>query len=187
MTDSNPLDGIPSITEQKPKYNQPAHMSYWDCGRIAVGIVEAIKPFLRDDIEEIATTLMERHAIGVMNMQHQRHREHQDRRKPEGYMAQRRFTGDQPAPDPTIPPGGPLNDVRVELNGVKGAVGEVLQLARGSFEQNAMVSNRLDSIELTLKTEFERIHQQLAYIHHNNGWLESEPEAEEEEAPDPDD
>ena len=146
-----------------------------------------MKPFLRDDIAEIATTAMERHAIGVMNMQHQRHREYQDRRKTEGYMAQRRFTGDQPAPDPTIPPGVSLNDVRVELNGVKGAVGEVLQLARGSFEQNAMVSNRLDSIELTLKTEFERIHQQLAYIHHNNGWLESEPEAEEEEAPDPDD
>ena len=53
MTDSNPLDGIPSITEQKPKYNQPAHMSSWDCRRIAVGIVEAISPFLRDTIEEI--------------------------------------------------------------------------------------------------------------------------------------
>ena len=186
MTDSNPLDGMPSITEQKPKYNQPAHMSYWDCGRIAVGIVEAMKPFLRDDIAEIATTAMERHAIGVMNMQHQRHREYQDRRKPEGYMAQRRFTGDQPAPDPTIPPGGPLNDVRVELNGVKGAVGEVLQLARGSFEQDAMVSTRLDSIELTLKTEFERTHQQLAFAHGCDAWLKDE-EAEEEEVEIPDD
>ena len=101
-------------------------------------------------------------------------------------MAQRRLTGDQPAPDPTIPPGGPLNDVRVELNGVKGTVDEVLQLARGSFEHDAMVSTRLDSIELTLKRECERLHQQLAYIHQNNAWLElSEPEEEEEvEAPD---
>ena len=173
MTDSNPLDGIPSITEQKPKYNQPAHMSYWDCGRIAVGIVEAISPFLRDTIEEIATTVMERHAIGVMNMQHQRHREYQDRRKPEGYMAQRRLTGDQPAPDPTIPPGGAVNDLRVELNEVKGALNQVLK--------------KLDALD----KRHDRSDQQLAYLNRTNVWMESEPEpepeAEEEEVEAPDD
>ena len=169
MTDSNPLDGIPSITEQKPKYNQPAHMSSWDCGRIAVGIVEAIKPFLRDDIEEIATTVMERHAIGVMNMQHQRQREYQDRRKPEGYMAQRRLTGDQPAPDPTIPPGGAVNDQRVQLSGLVGAVNQVIK--------------RMDALD----KRFDRIDEQLAYLNRTNVWMESEPEAEEEKVEAPDD
>ena len=50
-----------------------------------------------------------------------------------------------------------------------------------------MVSSRLDSIELTLKTEFERIHQQLAYAHGCDAWLKDDEPEEEEEAPDPDD
>ena len=69
---------------------------------------------------------------------------------------------------------------------MKGAVGEVLQLARGSFEQDATESTRLDSIELTLKTEFERTHQQLAFAHGCDAWLKDD-EAEEEEVEIPDD
>ena len=50
-----------------------------------------------------------------------------------------------------------------------------------------MVSTRLDSIELTLKTEFERTHQQLAFAHGSDLWLKDDEAEEEEEVPDPDD
>ena len=51
-----------------------------------------------------------------------------------------------------------------------------------------MVSTRLDSIELTLKAEFERINQQFAYAHRCDAWLkDDEPEEEEEEVEVPDD
>ena len=162
--------------------------SFWDLAAFTERIMQMLEPRIEESFERLVQGSLDRQSIAWTNMQVLKHHEYRDQRERREHRDQRRFIGDKPAPDSTIPLGGALNDVRVELNGVKGAVGEVLQLARGSFEQDATVSTRLDSIELTLKTEFERIHQQLAYIHHNNGWLElSEPEEEEVEVPDPDD
>ena len=161
----------------------PINLTRFDRMSIAMAIMEDLKPEILEFLQQFGKDFLDHVAVGYHNTQAQKWREDRQRRE---HLEQRRFISDQAVPDPYMPPGGALNDVRVELNGVKGAVGEVLQLARGSFEQDAMVSTRLDSIELTLKTEFERTHQQLAFAHGCDAWLKDD-EAEEEEVEIPDD
>ena len=160
--------------------------SWLDVAAFTERVMASLEPMIEEAFNRHGQESLDRQSISWMNLQVQKQREYREQRDRRAHREQPRFVGNQDAPDPYMPPGGALNDVRVELNGVKGAVGEVLQLARGSFEHDAMVSTRLDSIELTLKRECERLHQQLAYIHQNNAWLElSEPEEEEEvEVPD---
>ena len=164
----------------------PKNLSRFDRMSIAMAIMEDLKPEMLEFLQHFGKDFLDHVAVGYHNTQAQKWREYREDRQRREHREQRRFISNQAVPDPYIPPGGALNDVRVELNGVKGAVGEVLQLARGSFEQDAMVSTRLDSIELTLKTEFERTHQQLAFAHGCDAWLKDE-EAEEEEVEIPDD
>ena len=164
----------------------PKNLTRFDRMSIAMAIMEDLKPEMLEFLQQFGKDFLDHVAVGYHNTQAQKWREHREDRQRREHREQRRFISDQGVPDPYMPPGGALNDVRVELNGVKGAVGEVLQLARGSFEQDAMVSTRLDSIELTLKTEFERTHQQLAFAHGCDAWLKDD-EAEEEEVEIPDD
>ena len=59
-----------------------------------------------------------------------------------------------------------MNDIRVELNEMKGAFYQAIK--------------KLEAID----KRHDRIDQQLAYLHHKNDWLEYEPEEEEVEDPD---
>ena len=77
-------------------------------------------------VEGLSKDLLDRVAIGYFNTQAQKWREHERRERRE-HRDLRRFIGDRPAPDPTIPPGGAVNDLRVELNEVKGALNQVLK------------------------------------------------------------
>ena len=87
-------------------------------------------------------------------------------------MAQRRLTGDQPAPDPTIPPGGAVNDLILKVNALVGGVDGVAKQLCDLREQLETLSDRVDA--------------QFAYAHRSDAWLKDD-EAEEEEVEAPDD
>ena len=147
----------------------PKNLSRFDRMSIAMGISEELKPDVQEWLEGLSKDLLDRVAIGYFNTQAQKYREHREDRQRREHRDQRRFIGNQAVPDPTIPPGGALNDVRVELNEVKVALNQVLK--------------KLDALD----KRHDRFDEQLAYLNRTNVWLESEPEAEEEEVPDPDD
>ena len=67
-----------------------------------------------------------------------------------------------------MPPGGAVNDLRVELNEVKVALNQVLK--------------KLDAFD----KRHDRFDEQLAYANATDAWLK-DIEAEEDEVPDPDD
>ena len=147
----------------------PKNLSRFDRMSIAMAISEELKPDVQEWLEGLSKDLLDRVAIGYFNTQAQKWREHNERRERCEHRDLRRFIGDQPAPDPTIPPGGAVNDLRVELNEVKGALNQVLK--------------KLDALD----KRHDRSDQQLAYLNRTNVWMESEPEAEEEEGEAPDD
>ena len=141
--------------------------TWLDVAAFTQRVMDYLEPMIEESFERLVQGSLDRQSIAWANLQVQKHREHRERRE---HRDLRRFIGNQDAPDPTIPPGGAVNDLRVELNEVKGALNQVLK--------------KLDALD----KRHDRSDEQLAYIHHNNAWLElSEPEAEEEEVEAPDD
>ena len=138
--------------------------TWLDVAAFTQRVMDYLEPMIEESFERLVQGSLDRQSITWANLQVQKHREHRERRE---HRDLRRFIGDQPAPDPTIPPGGAVNDLRVELNEVKGALNQVLK--------------KLDALD----KRHDRSDQQLAYLNRTNVWMESEPE--EEEAPDPDD
>ena len=143
--------------------------SFWDVAAFCTRVMDYLEPMIEEAFERLIQGSLDRQSVAWTNMQVQKHREYRDQRERREHREQRRFTSDQPVHDPTIPPGGALNDVRVELNEVKVALNQVLK--------------KLDALD----KRHDRSDEQLAYLNRTNVWLESDPEAEEEEVPDPDD
>ena len=144
--------------------------SFWDLAAFTERIMQMLEPRIEESFERLVQGSLDRQSIAWTNMQVLKHHEYRDQRERREHRQQRRFVGNQDVPDPTIPPGGAVNDLRVELNEVKVALNQVLK--------------KLDALD----KRHDRSDEQLAYIHHNNAWLElSEPEAEEEEVEAPDD
>ena len=70
---------------------------------------------------------------------------------------------DQSEPDPTIPPWGAVNDLRVELNEVKGALDLLAQQLRESDER--------------AEARDERVSNQVAYLIGGNPWKQPPKES----------
>ena len=140
--------------------------TWLDVAAFTQRVMDYLEPMIEESFERLVQGSLDRQSIAWANLQVQKHREHRERRE---HRDLRRFIGNQDAPDPTIPPGGAVNDLRVELNEVKGALNQVLK--------------KLDAFD----KRHDRIDEQLAYLNRTNVWMESEPEAEEEEVEAPDD
>ena len=140
--------------------------SFWDLAAFTERIMQMLEPRIEESFERLVQGSLDRQSIAWTNMQVLKHHEYRDQRERREHRQQRRFVSNQDVPDPTIPPGGAVNDLRVELNEVKVAINQVLK--------------KLDALD----KRHDRSDQQLAYLNRTNVWMESEPE---EEAPDPDD
>ena len=131
--------------------------------------MDSLEPMIEEAFERLVQGTLDRQSVAWTNMQVLKHREYREQHQRREHQVQRRFISDQPGPDPTIPPGGAVNDLRVEINEMKGALYQAIK--------------KLEAID----KRHDRLDEQLAYLHHNNGWLEYEPEEEEEEVRNPDD
>ena len=147
----------------------PKNLSRFDRMSIAMAIMEDLKPEMLEFLQQFGKDFLDHVAVGYHNTQAQKWREAREERQRREHREQRRFISDQAASDPYMPPGGGVNDLRVELNEVKVALNQVLK--------------RMDALD----KRFDRVDEQLAYSNRTNVWLESEPEAEEEEVDIPDD
>ena len=134
--------------------------SFWDLAAFTERIMQMLEPRIEESFERLVQGSLDRQSIAWANLQVQKHNERRERRE---HRDLRRLIGNQDAPDPTIPPGGAVNDQRVQLSGLVGAVNQVIK--------------RMDALD----KRFDRIDEQLAYLNRTNVWMESEPEAEEEE------
>ena len=143
--------------------------SWWDLAAFTERIMQMLEPRIEESFERLAQGTLDRQSIAWTNMQVLKHHEYRDQRERREHRQQRRFVSNQDVPDPTIPPGGAVNDQRIQLSGLVGAVNQVIK--------------RMDALD----KRFDRIDEQLAYLNRTNVWLESEPEAEEEEGAAPDD
>ena len=145
--------------------------SWLDVAAFTERVMASLEPMIEEAFNRHGQESLDRQSISWMNLQVQKQREYREQRDRRAHREQPRFVGNQDAPDPYMPPGGAVNDLRVELNEVKVALNQVLK--------------KLDALD----KRHDRSDEQLAYMHHNNAWLElSEPEEEEEvEVPDPDD
>ena len=132
--------------------------------------MDYLEPMIEEAFERLIQGSLDRQSVAWTNMQVQKHREYRDQRERREHRQQRRFVSNQDVPDPTIPPGGAVNDQRIQLSGLVGAVNEVIK--------------RMEALD----KRFDRIDEQIAYLNRTNVWLESEADEEEaEEVPDPDD
>ena len=147
----------------------PNNLSRFDRMSISMAIMEDLKPEMLEFLQQFGKDFLDHVAVGYHNTQAQKWREAREERQRREHREQRRFISDQAVSDPYMPPGGGVNDLRVELNEVKVALNQVLK--------------RMDALD----KRFDRVDEQLAYSNRTNVWLESEPEAEEEEVDIPDD
>ena len=144
--------------------------SWWDLAAFTERIMQMLEPRIEESFERLAQGTLDRQSIAWTNMQVLKHHEYRDQRERREHRQQRRFVSNQDVPDPTIPPGGAVNDQRIQLSGLVGAVNEVIK--------------RMEALD----KRFDRIDEQIAYLNRTNVWLESEVDEEEaEEVPDPDD
>ena len=145
--------------------------SFRDLAAFTERIMQMLEPRIQDMAETITQGTLDRQSIAWTNAQVAKNREYREHRERRAHRDQPRFVGNQDVPDPTIPPGGGVNDLRVELNEVKVALNQVLK--------------KLDAFD----KRHDRFDEQLAYANATNQWLkDDEAEAEEEiEVPDPDD
>ena len=143
--------------------------SFWDLAAFIERIMQMLEPRIQDMAETITQGTLDRQSIAWTNMQVLKHHEYRDQRERREHRQQRRFVSNQDVPDPTIPPGGAVNDLRVELNEVKVALNQVLK--------------KLDAFD----KRHDRIDEQLAYVHRSSAWSKDDEAEEEIEVPDPDD
>ena len=131
----------------------PKKLSRFDRMSIAMGISEELKPEVHEWFQGFCKDFLDRVAIGYFNTQAQKHREYRERRE---HRQQPRFMSDQSEHDPTIPPWGAVNDLRIELNEVKGAL-------------DLLAKQQRESDELA-EARDERISNQVAYLIGGNPW-----------------
>lgn len=144
------------------------NLTRFDRMSIAMAISEDLKPEILECLQHFGKDFLDHVAVGYHNSQAQKLREYREDRQRREHRDQRRFISNQDVPDPTIPPGGAVNDLRVELNEVKVALNQVLK--------------KLDAFD----KRHDRFDEQLAYAHRSSAWL-TDDETEEEEVEIPDD
>ena len=137
--------------------------SWWDLAAFTERIMQMLEPMLQEMVERIVQGTLDRQSIAWSTQQVQRHREYRDQRERRKQQDQPRFISDQPAPDPTIPPGGSANDVLIKLNELVGAISLVAQ-------QQQNFDKRSEEQFEELKIQLERISNQVAYLHGGNAW-----------------
>ena len=148
---------------------QPSGKGSWlDVAAFTERVMGYLEPMIEEAFNRHGQESLDRQSISWMNLQVQKHREYRDQRDRRAHREQPRFVGNQDAPDPYMPPGGAVNDLRVELNEVKVALNQVLK--------------KLDAFD----KRHDRFDEQLAYANATDAWLK-DIEAEEDEVPDPDD
>jgi len=115
--------------------------------------MDYLEPMIEESFDRLAQGTLDRQSIVWTNMQVQKHREHRERRE---HRDQRRFISDQPVPEPTIPPGGAVNDLLIKVNELVGAVDLLAKQQRESDER--------------AEVRDERISNQLAYVIGGSAW-----------------
>ena len=134
----------------------PKNLSRFDRMAIAMAIMEDLKPEMLEFLQQFGKDLLDHVAVGYHNTQAQKWREAREERQRREHREQRRFISDQPVADPTIPPGGALNDLRIELNEVKGALD--------------LLAKQLRESDQRAEARDERISNQLAYVIGGPAW-----------------
>ena len=115
--------------------------------------MDYLEPMIEEALERLVQGSLDRQSVAWTNMQVQKHRDQRERRE---RREQRRFINDQSEPDPTIPPWGAVNDLRIELNEVKGALDLLAKQLRESDER--------------AEARDERLGNQVAYLIGGNAW-----------------
>ena len=115
--------------------------------------MDYLEPMIEEALERLVQGSLDRQSVAWTNMQVQKHRDQRERRE---RREQRRFINDQSEPDPTIPPWGAVNDLRIELNEVKGALDLLAKQLRESDER--------------AEARDERLSNQVAYLIGGNAW-----------------
>ena len=115
--------------------------SWLDVAAFTSRVMGSLEPMIQDMVETIVQGTLDRQSVAWTNMQIQKHREYREQRERREHRDQRRFTSDQPVPDPTIPPGGALHDLLLKVNALVGAVDRVAKQQRDLREQ---VENQSD-------------------------------------------
>ena len=127
--------------------------SFWDVAAFCTRVMDYLEPMIEESFDRLTQGTLDRQSIAWTNMQVQKHREHRERRE---HREQRRFVSDQPVPDPTIPPGGAVNDLLIKVNELVGAVDLLAKQQRESDER--------------AEVRDERISNQLAYVIGGPAW-----------------
>ena len=140
--------------------------SWLDVAASTTRVMDSLEPMIEEAFERLVQGTLDRQSVAWTNMQVLIHRDYLEQHQRREHQVQRRFISDQPGPDPTIPSGGAVNDLRVGLNEMNGALYQAIK--------------KLEAID----KRHDRIDQQFAYLHHKNAWLEYEPDEEEVEDPD---
>ena len=130
--------------------------SFWDLAAFTERIMQMLEPMLQEMVETIVQGTLDRQAIAWSTQQVQRHREYRDQRERRKHRDQPRFISDQPVADPTIPPGGAVNDLLIKVNELVGAVDLLAKQQRESDER--------------AEVRDERISNQLAYVIGGSAW-----------------
>ena len=144
----------------------PKKLSRLDCMSIAMGISEELKPEVHEWFQGFCKDFLDRVAISYFNTQAQKQREYREQREhreQRKHRDQPRFISDQPVADPTIPTGGGVNDLRIELNEVKGAFDLLAKQLRESDER--------------AEARDERLSNQMADLIGGNAWEQTPKES----------
>ena len=136
---------------------QPSGKGSWlDVAAFTERVMGYLEPMIEEAFNRHGQESLDRQSIGWMNLQVLKHREYRDQRERRERPEQRRFINDQSEPDPTIPPWGAVNDLRIELNEVKGALDLLAKQLRESDER--------------AEARDERLSNQVAYLIGGNAW-----------------
>ena len=98
----------------------PKNLSRFDRMSIAMAIMEDLKPEMLEFLQQFGKDFLDHVAVGYHNTQAQRLREHREDRQRREHREQRRFVGNQDAPDPYMPPGGAEPDLPLKVNALVG-------------------------------------------------------------------
>ena len=115
--------------------------------------MDYLEPMIEEALERLVQGSLDRQSVAWTNMQVQKHRDQRERRE---HREQRRFISNQPVPDPTIPPGGAVNDLLIKVNELVGAVDLLAKQQRES--------------DVRAEVRDERISNQVAYLIGGNAW-----------------
>ena len=148
----------------------PKNLSRFDRMSIAMAIMEDLKPEMLEFLQQFGKDFLDHVAVGYHNTQAQKWREYREDRQRREHREQRRFVGNQDAPDPYMPPSGAQPDLLLKVNALVGGVDGV--------------AKQLCDLREQLETLSDRVDQQFAYAHRSDVWLKDDEPEEEVEVPD---